>query len=290
MGALMIPRNLAVAAARESRMGWLGTLPATAGDMARRWDLDLGEPFQPGGATAWVAPATTVDGNERVLKLAWPHPEGACEADGLRLWAGNGAVFLHAAADLGHTLALLLERCHPANPLSEEPEPEQDAVIAALLRRLWMQPPPDSRLRPLQQMCEQWADEFEEKTAATGSPLDPGLARAGIELFRRLPADADRRVVLCTDLHAGNVLAAEREPWLVIDPKPHVGDPSYDVLQHMLNCPARLHSDPLRLTGRMADLTGLDPERIRLWLFARCVQESPAWPSLADVARHVAPR
>ena len=55
------------------------------------------------------------------------------------------------------------------------------------------------------------------------------------------PADMS---ALCTDLHAGNVLRADRQPWLMIDPKPHVGDPTYDALQHMLNCPARLHAEP----------------------------------------------
>jgi streptomycin 6-kinase len=43
-------------------------------------------------------------------------------------------------------------------------------------------------------------------------------------------------VLLCTDLHAENVLAAEREPWLAIDPKPCIGDPAFDAIQHMLNC------------------------------------------------------
>jgi streptomycin 6-kinase len=96
--------------------------------------------------------------------------------------------------------------------------------------------------------------------------------------------------VLCTDLHAGNVLAAQREPWLVIDPKPYVGDPCYDVLQHMLNCLTRLRRDPDDLVTRISDLGGVDRERVRLWLFARCVQESPDWPNLADVARRLAPR
>jgi streptomycin 6-kinase len=59
--------------------------------------------------------------------------------------------------------------------------------------------------------------------ASRSSRLDPGLARAGIALFRELPTTADRQVLLCTDLHGDNVLAARREPWLVIDPKPYVG-------------------------------------------------------------------
>jgi len=138
-------------------------------------------------------------------------------------------------------------------------------------------------------MCERWAEEFEQETAERPSRLDPGLCREGIELFRQLPLNAEYEVLLCTDLHAGNILAAEREPWLLIDPKPYVGDPTYDALQHLLNCDVRLHTDPDRLLARMADLLELDAERLRLWLFARCVQESTNWPELAEVARSVAP-
>jgi streptomycin 6-kinase len=91
-------------------------------------------------------------------------------------------------------------------------------------------------------------------------------------------------------LHAGNVLAAERMAWLAIDPKPYVGDPTYDVLQHMLNSEQRLRSDPRGLAARMATLTNLDLDRLLLWLFARSVQFAPSWPFLSDVARELAPR
>jgi streptomycin 6-kinase len=92
-----------------------------------------------------------------------------------------------------------------------------------------------------------------------------------------------------TDLHAGNVLAAGREPWLAIDPKPYVGDPTYDPLQHMLNCSERLQADPHGLVRRMADLLDLDADRLVRWTFARCVIESPDDPALAAVARSLAP-
>jgi streptomycin 6-kinase len=80
-------------------------------------------------------------------------------------------------------------------------------------------------------------------------------------------------VLLATDLHAGNVLRAQREPWLVIDPKPFVGDPAYDVTQHLLNCDGRLHSDADGTIRRVADLLHLDHERVRLWTFARVAAE-----------------
>ena len=283
-----LPRNLAQAADGEGRRSWMATLPATVKTLQERWSLVLGEPFQPGGRTAWVAPARSDAGGDLVLKVAWRHPEAEHEADGLRAWNGDGAVRLHAADEFGDTVALLLERCVPGTALARRPEPEQDAVVAGLLRRLWLEPAPGHRFRSLQVMCDAWADEFEQERAAARAGLDPGLARDGIALFRALPATADRAVLLCTDLHATNVLAARREPWLVIDPKPHVGDPAYDPLQHLLNCDERLRADPHGLARRMADLLGLDRERLLLWLFARCVQESPHWPALAEVARRVA--
>jgi streptomycin 6-kinase len=139
-------------------------------------------------------------------------------------------------------------------------------------------------------MCAAWADEFEREYTAAGAAdrIDPGLARAGIALFRALPEAAGDRVLLCTDLHGGNILAAQRAPWLVIDPKPYVGDPAYDLLQHMLNCEDRLAADPAGLADRMAGLAGVDAGRTRQWLFARSVQESAGSPLLRDVASRLA--
>jgi len=222
-----------------------------------------------------------------VLKVGWTHDEGRDEAASLRVWAGRGTVLLHADHVDGDTTALLLERARPGTELgSSLPEEQQDVVVAGLLRRLWLEPPAGGPFRPLAEMCEAWAREHDEDQRRS---LDPGLSRAGLELWRSLPTTAEREVLLLTDLHGGNVLAAEREPWLVIDPKPYVGDPAYDPIQHLLNCPGRLTADPHALTERMADLCGLDAERLRLWLFARCVVESAWWPDLALVAVATAP-
>jgi streptomycin 6-kinase len=284
-----MPLALVAAAESEGRQGWLARLSETIGRLEMEWSLGVGEPFQPGGRTAWVAPATR-DGEDLVLKVLWRHPEAEHEADGLRVWDGDGAVRLHAAKNVdAETVALLLERCRPGTTLKVRPEPEQDLVVARLLRRLWGAPPPGHPFATLQSMCELWASEFEAKAVAGRSQPDRGLVREAMSLFRGLPASAERKALLCTDLHAGNVLAAERAPWLAIDPKPYVGDPTYDVLQHMLNCDVRLRSDPRGLGRRMADLLGLDADRLLLWLFARCVQESPDDPSLEEVARRVAP-
>jgi streptomycin 6-kinase len=124
---------------------------------------------------------------------------------------------------------------------------------------------PAGTFRTLGEMCGEWADVFEREyaKAPASKRLDPGLARDAIALWRELPASAGTEVLLCTDLHSENILAAEREPWLVIDPKPHIGDPAYDLLQHMLNC-ERLATDPAGLADRMASRADLDRERVRM--------------------------
>ena len=288
-GDLRIPANLAGSARREGRLGWLEALPALVSQTAGRLGLVLGEPYEPGGRNAWVAPGRTATGGDVVVKVAWRHPEARDEAEGLRLAGGEGMVRLLSEESCGESTVLLLERCVPGTALSERPEPEQDLVIAGLLRRLWQVSPDAGSFRSLESMCRRWTEEYAARPDHERSLVDPGLAREGIALFGSLCRPAPDDVLLCTDLHAGNVLAATREPWLGIDPKPHVGDRTYDVLQHLLNCRSRLARDPLGLVGRMADLAGLEADRLRLWLFARCVQQSPGWPFLAPVARRLAP-
>jgi len=252
------------------------------------WGLTVGEPFEHDGETAWVAPARGPAGEDLVLKLGTRHYESDHEADGLRVWDGDGVVRLHGVREFDDVTALLLERCRPGTELGQVlPETEQDVIVAGLLRRLWR--PAAWPFRPLSSMCDAWAAGFERRYREDVSVLDPGLAREGIALFRSLPRNAGESVLLCTDLHGGNILAAEREPWLVIDPKPYAGDPAYDALQHMLNCRERLHVDPVGLAKRMAGLLDLDGERVRLWLFAGCVQESAGWSGLAEVAAMLAP-
>jgi streptomycin 6-kinase len=285
-----MPANLVAASRTDGRRGWLQSLPGEIEEIARRWSLRVQDPFEPGGVTAWVAPAHSPVHGDAVLKVVWRHMESEDEAAGLRAWDGHGAVRVFADARLSDTsTALLLERCRPGTTLAARPGEEQDEVVRALLLRLWRRPADLSPFRPLQAMCDYWADSFERKLEAGTVRVDPALAREGAELFRSLPASAEEEVLLCTDLHAENVLAAERQEWLVIDPKPFVGDPTYDALQHLLNCEERLVADPRGFAARMAALLGLDPERLERWLFARCVVDSETWSWTLEVARALRP-
>jgi streptomycin 6-kinase len=196
--------------------------------------------------------------------------EAEHEAEGLRFWDGDPTVRLLAAEyDLG---AMLLERCQPGTPLRDMPESEQDVVIAGLLRRLWRAPSSPHPFRPLSALMKFWSN---ATLANIKKWREAGLVREGLRLFEELPRTAPKEVLLATDLHAGNVLRSRRVPWLVIDPKPFIGDPAYDVTQHLFNCLERLLSDPIGLIRRMGDLAGVDHERIKMWTFARVAVDAP---------------
>jgi streptomycin 6-kinase len=293
VSAIQIPKQLVDAVDEDdypARLEWLARLPRRIEEIASGWLLELGEPYLPGGQCAWVAPATNPAGEPLALKVGWRHREAEHEADALRFWNGDGAVRCVASRSMDDTTVLLLERCMPGAPLKRcLPEPDQDEVIAQLLQRLWARRPTDGHpFGALQDMCDQWADCVEIGLELEGRGADPGLARGGAAMLRELPRTAERSVLLCTDLHAENVLSTQREPWLLIDPKPFVGDPAFDPVQHMLNC-ERLAADPVGLANRMAELCGLDAERVRLWLFARCAQEALNCPTLSALARRLAP-
>ena len=254
------------------RMAWLDGLPVLVEELTDRWSLRPGKPFEQAEAScAYVAPVVRTDGTQAVLKLGMPHMEGEQEIAGLRFWRGDAMVRLLEADDaLG---AMLLERCEPGTTLRSEPEPRQDAVIAGLAKRLWSASEAGTDLGGFRHLSEMIAYWSEETRAQAARWPDAGLVREGLGVFEELSRPAADDVLLATDLHAGNVLRAQREPWLVIDPKPFVGDRTYDLAQHLINCEARLHADAAGLVARVADLAGVDRERLRLWTFARAAAD-----------------
>lgn len=194
--------------------------------------------------------------------------EGEHEIEGLCFWNADPTVQLLAYdTNVG---AMLLGRCHPGTSLRAQPESEQDVVLARLLKRMWRMPPTPHSFRHLRLMTTHWS---RETMAAASAWPDEGIVKEGLRLFQTLTEPAASDVLLATDLHAGNVLRAQREEWLVIDPKPFIGDPAYDATQHLFNCEQRLQKAPEETICRFADLLSIDRERIRLWTFARAAAE-----------------
>jgi streptomycin 6-kinase len=274
--------------ANPERAAWLDRLPDVLRSLEHLWALTPDAPLDAEEPScSYVAAVCSANGTPAVLKIAMPHMEGEHEIHGLRFWDGDPTVrLLDADEELG---ALLLERCKPGTTLRALAEHDQDLVISGLLRRLWRPPFTPHPFRSLSSLTEYWTN---ETLGQIEQWPDAGLVREGLRLFEELPRNATREVMLATDLHAGNVVRAEREAWLVIDPKPFVGDPAYDATQHLLNCRDRLRLDPDKTIRSFADLAGIEHERVRLWTFARVAAEPrDDWrdDDLSSLARSIGP-
>jgi len=257
------------AASTKARIDWLRGLPGFVSELAAKWELQVAEPFDSREAgTAWVAPAVRANGESVVLKIPLPHMECEQEVAGLRYWAGDPVVRVFESDEA--TGAMVLERCQPCTSLRECPAEEQDLVVATMLRRLWSPRGSVDAFRPLSYMIDAWAT---ESAAQSDKWPDRELVEYGLQIMRELSRPNSADVLLGTDIHAGNVLRARREPWLVIDPKPFVGDPAYDATQHLLNCVERLSAEPKRTIDAFAARLEVDSRRVHAWLFARLAAE-----------------
>ena len=158
---------------------------------------------------------------------------------------------------------------------------DHDAILdigAGLLAQLWSAPVPDGApFERLDAIADWFAELVRERQERCGHPLGAVLVDEALEALHELPRSAPTRVLLHHDFHPGNILAAQREPWLAIDPKPQVGDPAFDPLQLILQTGDPLDDpDPsatirTRLL-RLADRLDLDADRLRAWGVARCVE------------------
>jgi len=266
---LTIPKALSQRLSRSPEgSAWLNGLPQAVEEVMERWALTLGAALTEHATCSWVARCTTQEGDPAVLKLGLPHMEAAHEIDGLLFWAGRPTV--HMLNHDRHHNALLLECCEPGRSLHSLPEEKQDVVLADLLRELWHSPEAPPVFRPISDMLHAWSTQARQNALPD---TDIGLLEEGSRLLAELTRTSTNTSLLATDLHAGNVLRAERRPWLVIDPKPFVGDPAYDATQHLLNAMGRLTTRPHQTVERFADLLELSSERINYG-------SSPDWPSL----------
>src|SRR5512132_2416500 len=226
--------------------------------LIKRKGLVVGEPFTDGVGSVLVAPAVTADGQEVVLKVQDPHRESEHEAAALELWDGGGAVRL-----LDHEpeeYALLLERCVPGTPLSAAGAEAALDVFVKLLPRLWK--PALSPFRSLAAEAAWWADSLQDTWERFGRPFERKLLDAALEALQQLPRTQGPQVLLHQDLHGDNVLAAQREPWLVIDPKPLVGEREFAVAPIVRDFElGETRGDVLARLDRLTSELGLDRER-----------------------------
>lgn len=215
-----------------------------------------------------VAPATTREGREVVLKVQEPHRETEHEAAALELWGGDGAIRLLDYEPEEH--ALLLERCVPGTPLSAAGAEAALDVFVELLPRLWK--PAGSPFGTLAAEARWWAESLADTWVRFGRPFEQRLLDAALEALHELPSTQGPQVLLHQDLHGDNVLAARRQPWLVIDPKPLAGEREFGIAPIVRS--RELGHSRRDVLGRFDRLTaelGLDRERARGWAIAQTI-------------------
>jgi streptomycin 6-kinase len=262
---------------------WLARLPALLAECERRWRLTVQPPF-PNLSYNYVAPAVQAGGVEVVLKAGLPNRELETEIAALRLAAGRGMVRpLSADSGLG---VMLLERLRPGTMLAEVRDDEQATAIAAtVMQQLW-QPLPAGHAFP---SVADWAaglGKLRPHFGGSTGPFPAGLVDLAEKLFAELLASAVEPVLLHGDLHQYNILAAERQPWLAIDPKGVAGEPAYETGAFLRNeiAHATRELELERLLARrvdhLAELLAVDRQRLAGWGAAQAVLS--AWWRVED--------
>ena len=263
-----------MAGADLTHADWLRTVPDLVAACCDEWGLRLGEPYE-AGAVGYTVRAELPDGTPAVLKLIWPHRESEHEGDALRVWDGDGAVRLLAEDPARH--ALLLERCEPGTKLYEAGADVALDVLAGLLPRLWK--PAGEPFHKLVDEAAWWRSYLPEQWERVPQ-LERRLLDAALEALDTLPPTQGEQVLVSQDLHAENVLAAQREPWLAIDPKPLVGEREF-ALAPIVRAFELGHSRRavLHRLDRLTSELGLDRERARRWTIAQTLAWSfdPDW-------------
>ena len=278
----VVPATLMAYGARgPDWQAWLDGLPAQVDGLLEEWALRPDGPAVH-GECALVLPVRTTGRVPAMLKVGFPHEEAEHEHLALQRLQGEGAVRLLRADP--HRYALLLERLHRED-LTGLWDLEACEVVAGLYRRIHVPAPP--QLRRLTSYVLSWSDRL--AALPRQAPLPRRLVEQAVALGRDLAGDeASVGTMVHTDLHYENVLAADREPWLVIDPKPLNGDPHYELAPMLWNRwdevvrSGNVRDAVRRRFHSLVDAAELDEHRARDWVVVRelsnalwCIEDSP---------------
>nr|ADC52833.1 streptomycin 6-phosphotransferase [Streptomyces platensis] len=260
----------------EEEQAWIAGLPALVTEFLDRWELTRDGGLSSGEASL-VVPVLRVDGTRAVLKLQRPREETTAALIGLRTWNGNGMVRLLDHDPVSSTM--LLERLDGARTLaSVEDDDVAMRILAELLARLHSVPVPGG-LRGLGDIAGDMLKEVPQAVTSLTAPTDRQRLHRWASAVDELAGEPGDRM-LHWDLHYDNVLAAEREPWLAIDPEPLVGDPGFDLWPALDTGWEQIAAtgDALRVVRRRFDLLTealeLDRGRATGWTLGRLLQNT----------------
>jgi streptomycin 6-kinase len=266
---LRLPDGVLAMAGRDPAWAdWVQRLPALARGLVEEWGLQEDGAALHGNCSL-LLPVRTTAGRPAMLKLGFPDEESEHEALALQHWHGRGAAQLLRADP--RRRALMLERLHPED-LTELWDLEACEVVAGLYTELHVPAPP--QLRRLSTQAARWAAEL--SALPRSLPVPRRLVEQSVAIARQFHSDEETDGVLVhTDLHYFNVLAADRSPWLAIDPKPLSGDPHFEPAPMLWNrwdevvASGDVRDAVRRRFHAIIDAAGLDEDRARDWVVLR---------------------
>ncbi|MCC3763100.1 aminoglycoside phosphotransferase family protein [Glycomyces sp. TRM65418] len=260
---------------------WLDGLPQTVWRLTRLWSLRIDGPPYGGGSHSYVVPVRREDGSPAVLKVIYRDEENRAEPTALHRYAGDGAVQLYEYDP--QTGAMLLERAVPGNRLRstrffghKTPQAawRRIGIACGLYRRLWRSADvPDGypELPAATEMLDHWRRDYADPYGE--ARRGPGANRLdlALDLCERL-ADPPELGIGNRDTHLDNIVSAERESWLVIDPKPYLAERAFDGGYFLFK---QQHHGPhggADLLHAVAEGLGADAERVRAWALLRAIE------------------
>jgi len=238
--------------------------------------LALGEPYPDVYPGNFVCRCTLPDGTKAVIKAEPDRDDGDEFVSGIEAmvqYGGRGVVRLLELSR--EDRVVLMERVTPGDTLWREPIDRALDAVATVMHKLRMAPPAHHTFPEVRAYRHAWS--HHTRLYSGRGPIETDLFDIGEKLFIELCDSSAAPVVLHGDLHFGNVLSADRESWLAIDPKGVIGEPCYEVGDVFRNRVDELFEapDPVQAMRRrvevVADLTGFDRERIRMWALAQAV-------------------
>ncbi len=251
---------------------WLDDLPDLIAEMSEKWSLAVDEPF-PDLSYNFVAPCVCADGTNAVLKIGYNEKDSIVlsEAKFLTVLDGRGAVKLLQFDK--NCCALLLERLIPGENLAKlcKTNDEKATLIAIdVMRKICQQPPKNHDFPTL----ENWINKLQ---TAAETKFAPRLVAKALNNFEELSDASEQNLLLHGDLHHENILSAERESFLAIDPKGVVGDIGYEIAVFMNNQRRIMRSrqDLRQIIARrieqFSQSFAIEPLKLRKWAFVQAV-------------------
>ncbi|MFD5819091.1 aminoglycoside phosphotransferase family protein [Streptomyces sp. NPDC127038] len=261
---------------------WLESLPGLARQAVAVRELTVERVQAPGGRSSLVVLVRRADGTPAVLKLAPARARPRSERAALAHWDGLGAVRLLDSDGVGQDAsadgALLLERLHPDVSVRSLPEAKALLEAAGTLRRLWVEPPPDSGFETVAERTGRQAEAMRATAAGEAGAGVRDLVDAALAARDELLADPPEARLLHGTFRQSKVLAAERLPWLAVGPDPVVGECAFDLARLVRDRVEDLIASPSgasitrRRIKRLAESLDVDQARLRGWTLFRAVE------------------